>query len=162
MKGIQAKKHKIGTYEINKTSLLCFEKKDLCQMIEFILWLIFIRIVIIEKDCDNWKRLQKKFMLVIRQIFSSNINEGNQDSFTFFYEKILHAQKSTKSTKSIKSTKRKQVTCTQTLFTRIKKHKKHANKRISDYFPLRCFLNAFKTVFFVFVPFLCFLCFFYV
>ena len=29
MKRIQAKKHKIGTYEINKISLSCFDVKDL-------------------------------------------------------------------------------------------------------------------------------------
>ena len=53
------------------------------------------RIVIIEKDWDNWK-------------FSSNINEVTKAvlnlflkflSFKFFYEKILHAQKSTKKDK---------------------------------------------------------------
>ena len=51
MKRIQAKKHKIGTYEIDKISLSCFDMiKDMYQMMEFILWLISIKIVIIKKD----------------------------------------------------------------------------------------------------------------
>ena len=29
MKKIQSKKHKIGTYEVNKISLLCLDEKDL-------------------------------------------------------------------------------------------------------------------------------------
>ena len=36
MKRIQSKKHKSGTYEIDKISL--------CQMMEFVSWLIFIKI----------------------------------------------------------------------------------------------------------------------
>ena len=57
------------------TKYLCFVLtiKDMCQMMEIICWLIFIKIVskavkrlkkivmkkivMIEKDCDNWKRL---------------------------------------------------------------------------------------------------------
>ena len=46
MKRIQAKKHKIGTYETDKISLSCFDDKRLYQMMEFILQLIFIKIVI--------------------------------------------------------------------------------------------------------------------
>ena len=49
----------------------------------------------------------------------------------FFYENILHAQKALKALKALKGTK-----------TLGQKHK-NANKRISDYFPLRCFLGAF-------------------
>ena len=45
----------------------------------------------------------------------------------FFYENILHAQKALKALKALKGTK-----------TLGQKHK-NANKRISDYFPLRCF-----------------------
>ena len=30
MKRIQDKRHKLGTYEINKISLPCFEVKDMC------------------------------------------------------------------------------------------------------------------------------------
>ena len=41
---IQSKKHKIGTYEINKISSSVFdEKKDFFQMMEFIRLVIFIR-----------------------------------------------------------------------------------------------------------------------
>ena len=70
MKRIQSKKHKLGTYEIDKISLSCFDdKRYVSQMMEFIRWLIFIKIVsqavkrlkkivikkivIIEKDCNN-------------------------------------------------------------------------------------------------------------
>ena len=44
MKIIQAKKHKIGAYEINKISLSCFDDKRQYQIMEFILQLIFIKI----------------------------------------------------------------------------------------------------------------------
>ena len=70
IKRIQSKKHKLGTYEIDKISLSCFGDKIL---MEFISWLIFIKIVSQTvkrlkknchkkdcndwKDCDNWKRL---------------------------------------------------------------------------------------------------------
>ena len=44
MRRIQSKKHKIGTYEINKISSSVFdEKKDFFQMMEFIRLVIFIR-----------------------------------------------------------------------------------------------------------------------
>ena len=35
MKRIQAKKHKIGTYEIDKISLSCVDDKRFCQIMEF-------------------------------------------------------------------------------------------------------------------------------
>ena len=65
-------------------------------------------------------------------IFSSNVNEVIEQfqTFLFFYEKILHAQKAEKVQK-----------CNQAQ----KAHKKHknANKRISDSPPpLICFLSA--------------------
>ena len=44
MKRIQAKKHKIGTYEINKISLSCLDDKRQYQIMEFIFELIFIKI----------------------------------------------------------------------------------------------------------------------
>ena len=50
MKRIQAKKHKIGTYEIGKISLSCFDDKRYVSETEFILWLLFIKIVIIQKN----------------------------------------------------------------------------------------------------------------
>ena len=46
MKRIQSKKHKLGSYEIDKISLSCFDDKRFCQMMEFIRWLIFIKIVL--------------------------------------------------------------------------------------------------------------------
>ena len=81
--------------------------------------------MIIEKDCDNRK-------------FSSNINEVIRAVLNFFllllfffYKKVLHALKALKPLKALKGTK-----------TLRQKHK-NANKRISDYFPRRCYLGAF-------------------
>ena len=73
--------------------------------------------MIIEKDCDNSK-------------FSSNINEVIKAVLNslFFLRKDFAHTKSTKSTKRHKYTRAKA---------------QNANKRISDYFPLRCFLGAF-------------------
>ena len=61
MKRIQSKKHTLGTYEINKISLSCFDDK------RYVLHDKIIKIVLrvvkkIKKDCDkkdydNWKRL---------------------------------------------------------------------------------------------------------
>ena len=69
MKRIQSEKHKLGTYEIKKTLCHVLTIKDMRQMMEFIRWLIFIKIVlevvkrlnkivikktvIIEKDCHK-------------------------------------------------------------------------------------------------------------
>ena len=69
------------------------------------------------------------------QSISSNINEVIKAVF-FFFEKISHAQKAQKASKALKGTK-----------TLRQKHK-NANKRINDYFPLRCFLRTF----FIFAP----------
>ena len=70
MKRIQAKKYKIGTYEIDKISLSCFDDKryvldgGIYTLAYFhkdsdnwkrLWWLK--KIVIMEKDCDNGKRL---------------------------------------------------------------------------------------------------------
>ena len=70
---------------------------------------------------------------------SSNINEVIKAVLnSFFYEKISHAQKAPKALKAPKTPKG----------TKIPRQKhKNANKRISDYFPLGCFLG----VFFIFV-----------
>ena len=71
---------------------------------------------------------------------SSNINEvirGVLNILIFFYKKISHALKALKALKilnSAKSAKRHKD-------TRVKAQ--NANKPISDYFPLRCFLGAF-------------------
>ena len=65
MKRAQSKKHKLGTHEINKIYLSCFDDNRYALDVR---WLIFIKIVskvlkrlktilIIEKDCDNLKIL---------------------------------------------------------------------------------------------------------
>ena len=84
------------------------------------------KVVIIENDCDDWKWLwwlkkivmierdcKRKFVLVIRWIFKSNINEGIR-AFLFLLRKdFTH----TTSTKNIKKHKKVQKGT--------KKHKKH-------------------------------------
>ena len=79
---------------------------------------------------------------------SSNINEVIRavlNFLLFFYEKILHATKSTKSTKRHKDTHtkaQKRELHALKAPKRTKRHKdtqakaQNANKRISDYFPL--------------------------
>ena len=99
------------------------------------------KIVIIEKDCDL------KIRACNRMNFSSNINEVIRAVLnSFFYEKISHAPKIPKAPKGTKTPKQKHKT---------------TNKRISDFFPLRCFLRAFfifvrckRFVLFVLVKFL--------
>ena len=71
MKRIQAKKHKIETYEINKISLSCLMIKDKYQMMEFILQLIIIKIASqvvkkFKKIVPIKKNKTKIIMLVIR------------------------------------------------------------------------------------------------
>ena len=78
MKRIQAKKHKIGTYEIDKISLSCFDDK------RYVLDDGIHRLAYFHKDCNK---------IVIR---SSIIYEGIRGVFTLFYEEILHAKKSIK------------------------------------------------------------------
>ena len=51
MKRIQAKIHKIGTYEIDKISLSCFDDK------RFVLDDGIYTLAYFHKDCDNQKRL---------------------------------------------------------------------------------------------------------
>ena len=62
MKRIQTKKHKIGTYEIDKISLSFFDDKRHVLDDGVHIQLIFIKIVIkkivmIKEDCDNRKDL---------------------------------------------------------------------------------------------------------
>ena len=67
MKRVQSKKHKLGTYEIDKLSLSCFDDKRYVLDMEFEIWVIFTKIVsqvviikkivIIKKDCNNLKKL---------------------------------------------------------------------------------------------------------
>ena len=51
MKRIQSKKHKIGTYEIDKISLSCFDDK------KYVLYDGIHTLDYFYKDCDNKKRL---------------------------------------------------------------------------------------------------------
>ena len=83
MNRIQTKKHKLGTYKINKISFSCFGDKryvldDGIYTLSYFhknsiisynnrkrLWLLK-KIMIIKKDCDYWKRLWllKKIMII--------------------------------------------------------------------------------------------------
>ena len=84
---------------------------------------IIEKYVLVEKDFYNYK-------------FSGNISEVIKAvlNFLFFLQKDFARTKSTKKPKSTKSTKRHKNT---------RQKYKNANKIISDYFPLRCFLEAF-------------------
>ena len=89
------------------------------------------------------KHRKKPANLKTKQIYiSSNINEFIKTVlnflFYFFHDKILRAQKAQKGQKEFKATKSTKSTKS------TKKHKKYknANKRISDFFPFRCFLCA--------------------
>ena len=58
MKRIQSKKHKLGTYEINKTSLSCFDDKryvldDGIYMLAYFHEDSVTSCKEIKKDCDN-------------------------------------------------------------------------------------------------------------
>ena len=62
MKRIQAKKHKIGTYEIDKISLSCFDDKRFVLDNEINTLAYFHEDSItsckeIKKDCDDWEEL---------------------------------------------------------------------------------------------------------
>ena len=59
---IQSKKHKVGTYEIDKISLSCFGDKryvldDQIHMLAYFHKDSVTSWKETEKDCDNWKRL---------------------------------------------------------------------------------------------------------
>ena len=104
MKRIQAKKHKLGTYEIDKISSSCFYNKRYVLDDGFILWLIFIKIVTsckkIKKDCDNSKILQKKIHVSNKMNLSSNINEGIRAVLFFKQKDFTRTEKSTKKHKT--------------------------------------------------------------
>ena len=71
MERIQSKEHKLETQEIEKISLLCLTIKDMCLMMEFVPWLIFIKIV-----SQVVKRLKKIVMIekiVIKMIIIKKI-----------------------------------------------------------------------------------------
>ena len=88
MKRIQSKKYKLRTYEIDKYFCHVLAIKDMCQVMKFISWLIFIKIVLqavkrfrklviksilkrlkkivnkkyfeeIKKDCDTKEKIEK-------------------------------------------------------------------------------------------------------
>ena len=70
MKRIQSKKHKLGTYENSKISLLCFDGKRYVLEMEFVCWLIFIKIVLqvvkrLKKIVIKKKRLKR---IIIKKI----------------------------------------------------------------------------------------------
>ena len=56
MRRIQGKKHKMGTYKINKISLPCIDDKRFVQMMVFIGLLIFIKTQIL----TNKKEFSRK------------------------------------------------------------------------------------------------------
>ena len=103
-------------------------------------------------DFNKFKKLRSKIIKRVlfsderfakRTVESSIVNEVIRavlnSFFFFFYKNILHtpkAQKAQKAQKSQKAQRRNRE--------KHKKHKKHksANKRISDFFLLRCFLRA--------------------
>ena len=87
------------------------------------------------KGCDQ------KIYACNRINFSSDINEAIRAvlNFLFFFTKrFCTHQKAPKAPKALKALKG--------IKTPRKKHK-NANKRRSDYFPLRCFLGAFLFLF---------------
>ena len=62
MKRIQSKKHKLGTYEIDKISLSCFDSKryvldDGIRTLAYFHKDSVTSCKEMKKDCDNWKRL---------------------------------------------------------------------------------------------------------
>ena len=84
----------------------------------------------------------KKIHACNRVNFSSNINEVIRAILNslFFLRKDFARTKSTKSNKSTRSTK----STKRHKDTRAKaQNRKIANKRVSDFFPLRCLLRAF-------------------
>ena len=85
------------------------------------------KIVIIKKDCDNWKILWLKDSC--SNIICSNINEVIRAASNFlflFYEKISHGQKAQKAQKTQKALKApKALKGTKTLW---EKHKMQISK----------------------------------
>ena len=82
IKRIQAKKHKIGTYEINKISLSCFDDKRqvLDDGVHTLAYFHFHKVV-------------KKIVSIKKKILSSIVNEAIGQ--LFFYKDILHKKKHT-------------------------------------------------------------------
>ena len=96
----------------------------------------------------------KAGLTVISYFASSNINEVITtilNSLSFFYEKILHAQKPQKSEKAQKTQRTQKA-------QDARKNDKNANKRITDFFPLDIFYAHKNVAFFVVVRLYAFLC----
>ena len=96
----------------------------------------------------------KAGLTVISYFASSNINEVITtilNSLSFFYEKILHAQKPQKSEKAQKTQRTQKA-------QDARKNDKNANKRITDFFPLDIFYAHKNIAFFVVVRLYAFLC----
>ena len=107
-------------------------KKD-CNNWKRLWWLK--RIVMIEKDCDDWKKLWWLKKIVVKEIYACNkmlVNEVIKavlnSLFYFFTKRFRTHQKHQKHQKHKDATKQKH---------------KNSNKRISDFFPHRCFLSSF-------------------
>ena len=108
---------------------------------------IIKKIVIIEKSCDNWKKLWlKRLMLVIRWIQYEVIRTVLKS--LFFYKKILHAQKAQKAPKAPKTPEAQKA----------QKGQKNVNKRINAFSPWDVFYGHKNTTFFVFVRLYVFSC----
>ena len=112
------------------------------------------KIAIIEKDCDSWKRLQKKIHVSNRMNLSSNINEGIR-AVLFFKRKDFTR---TRSTKKHKNHKTLTSDFHLDVFMRIKSMKnikstKSTKCQTDDLLLLRCFYAHKNAVFYVFVRF---------
>ena len=116
MRRIQAKKHKLGTYEIDKISLLCFDDKRLFLDDELHTLAYFHKDSVtgckeIQKGCDKKKEIKKivikkkRLKKILKRVhvsnkiiffLSSNENEAIRailNLFILFYKKISHTQK---------------------------------------------------------------------
>ena len=85
MKRIQSKKHKLGTYEIDKISLSCFDDKRYVLDDGIYMLACFHKDSVtsckeIEKDCDDWKRLWWLKKIVIKKIIIKKVVIIKKDS----------------------------------------------------------------------------------
>ena len=114
----------------------------------------------IKKDCDDWKRLQKKFVLVIPWIFSSNINEGIK-AVSFFLQKDFACTKKHKTQTSDflldifyvhkKHKKHKKVQKSIKKHKKAQKAQKAQTTKQATFFVLDAFYAHKNAAFFVFV-----------
>ena len=138
MKRIQSKKHKLGTYKNNKISLSCFDDKS------YVLDDGIRTLAYFHKDsvrsCNKREEIKKDYnnedCKEIKKDYDkedSNVNEAIRaiSNLSFFFPtKRPHMQQ--------KHIKYKDAT---------KQKHKNANKRISDFFPLRYFYAHFLFLF---------------